>query len=1174
MLSVTKKYVFSLSLILVAFGHSFAEWDGKMLKRPNQDAKGVFLINSEAELAWFADTTNYKLSGPNVTQMYKVSAKLEKDLDMSGGYFTPICGGNGDKKFQGVFDGNGHVISNISIDGEWLRKKYNDNNYGQNVGFVGAMSGGTVKDLIIENITIHSSTNMTGDERQISVGAIVGWQENGTIEDCVTSGSIFTSGNGQGVGGVVGALWKGTIKNCLSYVSIKASGNNAQIGGIIGLVKKKNDVKVESCAYAGTTLENTGNGQTGAILGQNKEGSTKLTVNNVFYTEGVAETGIGGKEDGDAYGAVDSFNDEETLCKLNRGKWSADDNSCSVTGGAWSSGETTASLNGYGADGYKITFSANGGTFNVGVKTVKYLAKGQKITADEIGIPEKANMAFAGWALTADALEASSDLGVVTGVTTIYAFWDPKYTINFSATPGAFPDGKGTKTIQVAKGKKIAIDGFEVPFSYESQNGTKYYFTGWALNENPQEGDTLHVLPNATNNMTLYAVWTEAVTYTVTYNDNGHGKTKVDYVRVEKKQKTDAPEDPEPDVGYNFGGWFTEATCQPANLFDFKNTEIEKNWVLYAKWTALTYDITYNLDGGTNNVENPSTYTVESETILLKDPTKEGFDFKGWFYDQAFTEKATQISQQSTGLKTLYAKWETKKFPVTYLAGTLGKGTVEPDTLVYGGSITLKGAGVFYYKGYKESAWIDADDNEYALGSTYTTPSPITLYPKWEIQSYTISYENTKGAVNNNKTSYTVKQNVNLTALSLDGYEFAGWYDNAEFTGEPVTKIATGSTGDTTFYAKWTKNLSTITVTAVSQVFEYDGKSHGAECEVEKDNSLEYTVTATSENTVQDVAEGEVSTSCNVVIMDGDIDITASYEGFIEKIPGTISVKAKETKYGAVTISTDENGASAIIDGTSEETVNITEKDNVVVKAITFNRTFPVNAEGENKMSTLVLPFSIAKSKVEGAEFYELNDVVGTKVRIWKSLDVLEANTPYIIRTTADHLTFNLEEDEKISFNTEKMNDSKSTDGLWTIHGVYSYKKWEEGDPELGRAYGYTAKATNNLSVGKFARNGAGAYIKPLRAYLLKASEEKSSKARRMLAKSYSSIVGESSPDEMDVEIVDRETGETTVIGKLNPATGEIRMIDGWFDMKGRKLNAKPTSKGIYYFNGKQVIVR
>ena len=70
------------------------------------------------------------------------------------------------------------------------------------------------------------------------------------------------------------------------------------------------------------------------------------------------------------------------------------------------------------------------------------------------------------------------------------------------------------------------------------------------------------------------------------------------------------------------------------------------------------------------------------------------------------------------------------------------------------------------------------------------------------------------------------------------------------------------------------------------------------------------------------------------------------------------------------------------------------------------------------------------------------------------------------------------------------------------------------------------------------------------------------------------SIVEETVPSTLNVVIVDRETQQTTVIGTLDTSTGEIKVIDSWFDMKGRKLNGKPTAKGIYYYNGKRVMVK
>ncbi len=74
--------------------------------------------------------------------------------------------------------------------------------------------------------------------------------------------------------------------------------------------------------------------------------------------------------------------------------------------------------------------------------------------------------------------------------------------------------------------------------------------------------------------------------------------------------------------------------------------------------TGETYTITYMLDGGVNDSANPATYTKESPVITLKDPTKTGYTFAGWYSDQAFSHKVTQVGGGTIGNLTLYAKWE------------------------------------------------------------------------------------------------------------------------------------------------------------------------------------------------------------------------------------------------------------------------------------------------------------------------------------------------------------------------------------------------------------------------------------------------------------------------------------------------------------------------------------
>lgn len=78
---------------------------------------------------------------------------------------------------------------------------------------------------------------------------------------------------------------------------------------------------------------------------------------------------------------------------------------------------------------------------------------------------------------------------------------------------------------------------------------------------------------------------------------------------------------------------------------------------LYAVWQKnVSYTITYKLNGGQNNKANPKNYTVESQ-ITLKNATRSGYHFVGWYRDSKFKNKVTSIAKGSKGALTLYAKW-------------------------------------------------------------------------------------------------------------------------------------------------------------------------------------------------------------------------------------------------------------------------------------------------------------------------------------------------------------------------------------------------------------------------------------------------------------------------------------------------------------------------------------
>jgi len=88
----------------------------------------------------------------------------------------------------------------------------------------------------------------------------------------------------------------------------------------------------------------------------------------------------------------------------------------------------------------------------------------------------------------------------------------------------------------------------------------------------------------------------------------------------------------------------------------YAQTYAEENRIQFNIIVNENYTITYYLDNGINNSNNPSTYTVETEYVL-QNPTKNGYIFDGWYAESTFRTRVTEIPQGTTGNLSLYAKW-------------------------------------------------------------------------------------------------------------------------------------------------------------------------------------------------------------------------------------------------------------------------------------------------------------------------------------------------------------------------------------------------------------------------------------------------------------------------------------------------------------------------------------
>lgn len=117
----------------------------------------------------------------------------------------------------------------------------------------------------------------------------------------------------------------------------------------------------------------------------------------------------------------------------------------------------------------------------------------------------------------------------------------------------------------------------------------------------------------------------------------------------------------------------------------YDNVEVGTAWIHivgnqnYTESIQLQFKIVegvtvkYELDGGTNNPENP--LALGEENVVLKQPTKAGYTFEGWYTDAKYTNKITELSVESTSNYILYAKWEKIMVTSTSITSLVSSGT-------------------------------------------------------------------------------------------------------------------------------------------------------------------------------------------------------------------------------------------------------------------------------------------------------------------------------------------------------------------------------------------------------------------------------------------------------------------------------------------------------------------
>ena len=452
-------------------------------------------------------------------------------------------------------------------------------------------------------------------------------------------------------------------------------------------------------------------------------------------------------------------------------------NSASVKNLTSTNGGTVTLYAQWTANTYTIAFNGNGNTGGSTASVSMTYDTAKNLTANGF---TKTGYTFKSWNTKSDGTGTtyanSASVKNLTstngGTVTLYAQWTKKQVVvTFMRNTSSTDTTSATQTFTYGTAGQS--------FSNKNWTRTGYSLLGWSEDKNAttQQYSTLSGVSDSwidskSPKVTLYAVW-KANSYTATFNSNGGGTPSPS--TITKTYGTQLGTLPTVSrTGYTFKGWFTQSTG--GEKISTTTTMPANNVTYYAQWTANTYTIEYNANGGTGStVSSSHTYGV-SKALTKNGFTKTGYTFLGWSKDKTatsatYTDEQSVVNISSTnGEKViLYAIWKINSYTVTYNYSANGgtSATKTTATFNYGEAVDL--TPVATKSEYTFVGWNTEQTATSKLNSLNMGTNNITLYA---IYSKTITatfkyYNNQSESIN--KTIYNRETTATLTTKGAIG---------------------------------------------------------------------------------------------------------------------------------------------------------------------------------------------------------------------------------------------------------------------------------------------------------------------------------------------------------------------------------------------------------------------
>lgn len=241
------------------------------------------------------------------------------------------------------------------------------------------------------------------------------------------------------------------------------------------------------------------------------------------------------------------------------------------------------------------------------------------------------------------------------------------------------------------------------------------------------------------------------------------------------------------------------------------------------------HTLTWDLGGGTAS----DGYT-QGDVYFGAPVTAPAVTKTGYTYEWDSTPPVTMPDEDLT----LTASWT----PITYTVkldlngGSMAEGVepLEDVTVAYDETFTLPASGDITREHYETNGWStdkNSTEAEFELAETLSSltaenGATVTLYALWTPVKYYFDFYHNGGTIGNGSLSgeyyrydYTIEDikagPIPLPAINRAEYDFLGWYENKDFSGDPVTVIPVTATGGASYYAKWERSKTPVVYTVL-----------------------------------------------------------------------------------------------------------------------------------------------------------------------------------------------------------------------------------------------------------------------------------------------------------------------------------------------------------------------